>query len=618
MNKREKQIQRETKGSRVPRCSSSKNVNPKVEALRLLMKRHGVQAYLVPSSDAHQSEYVPECWKRRQFITGFSGSAGDALVTLKTAGLWTDSRYHIQAERELRGSGFRLFKWGSANVPSWPEWAAQNLKQDEMLGVDPQLITHKEYAGLKKTLGDRGVGIKPIAANLVDEVWKARPALPANPVTILAEKYSGESVGKKLGRLRRKMEEEGSGAHVLSQLDGIAWLFNIRGSDVQYNPVAVAYAVVTADGARLFIGRDKLDGKARGSLEEKVKFLDYADFQAELGRLASAGLRVWLDEATVSQWIIDRLMGAKLILKPSPLTLFKAVKNKTEIKSAREAHRRDGAAVVQFLHWLDEAVPRRDVTELSAARMLEAFRSRQPHFRGPSFATISAYGGHGAIVHYSVSPESDIPLRASGIYLVDSGGQYLGATTDITRTVALGRPTPEQRDRFTRVLKGMIAISVISFPRGTQGPQLDVLARRALWEKGLNYGHGTGHGIGSYLCVHEGPQAISAARGFGVGLEPGMVLSDEPGFYKEGRYGIRIENLLLVVNDTRRSTPAAPYYSFETLTLCPIDRLLVERKLLTKDEIRWLDRYHRRVRRELAPLLNKDQTAWLKAATRPL
>jgi Xaa-Pro aminopeptidase len=618
MNKRESQIRRKTRGNHAPGLSRDKSVNPKVEAVRLLMKRHRVQAYLVPSADPHQSEYVPECWKRRQFLTGFSGSAGDALVTLKTAGLWTDSRYYIQAERELRGSGFRLFKWGSANVPSWQEWAAQNMEQDETMGVDPQLITHKDYAGLKKALGDRGVGIKPIAANLVDEVWKDRPALPANPVTVLAERYSGESVEKKLGRLRSKMEEVGSDLHVLSQLDAIAWLFNIRGSDVQYNPVAVAYAVISAKEARLFIGRAKLTGRARASLKERVKFLEYADFPEELALLASAGLRVWLDEATVNQWMVDRLKRTKLLLKPSPLTLLKAVKNKTEIKSAREAHRRDGAAMVQFLHWLDEAVPRRDVTELSAARTLEAFRSRQPHFRGPSFATISAYAGHGAIVHYSVSPETDIPLKPSGVYLVDSGGQYLGATTDITRTIALGRPTSEQRDRFTRVLKGMIAVSIISFPHGTQGPQLDVLARRALWEKGLNYGHGTGHGIGSYLNVHEGPQAISPGRGFGVGLEPGMVLSNEPGFYKQGRYGIRIENMLLVVRDSLLSTSAAPFYSFETLTLCPIDRRLVERELLTKDEIHWLDSYHRRVRRELAPRLNKDQTAWLKAATRPL
>lgn len=590
----------------------------KIRALRRLMKQHRIHAYLIPSSDPHQSEYVPECWKRRAFLTGFTGSAGDALVTLKTAGLWTDSRYYLQAERELRGSGFTLFKWGSADLPSWQDWAARNLRRGEILGFDPQLITHREYTKLEKALGDRGVRFKPVAINLVDKIWKEKPAPPSEPITILAEKYSGESVRSKLDRLRRKMAAEGAAAHILSQFDAVAWIFNIRGSDVQYNPVAIVYAVITAKDALLFIAREKVGEKVKAALKKKVRFRDYNEFPGELRRLASAKRRIWLDEASVSRWIVNSLQGAKLIFKPSPVALHKAVKNATEIRGAKQAHRRDGAAMVKFLYWLEKSVPKGGVTELSAAQRLEAFRSRQSRFRGPSFSTISAYRSHGAIVHYSVSPETDIPLKRAGIYLVDSGGQYLDATTDITRTVALGRPTAEQRDHFTRVLKGMIALSAISFPRGTSGPQLDVPARRALWEKGLNYGHGTGHGIGSYLNVHEGPQGISPARGFGVGLEPGMILSNEPAYYKEGEYGIRIENLVLVIKDTIRSTAESPFYSFETLTLCPIDLRLVKRELLTAEEIRWLNSYHRRVRKELTPRLDRAEAAWLKNVTRPI
>jgi Xaa-Pro aminopeptidase len=593
-------------------------MNARLDDLRRLMKRHRIHAYLVPGSDPHQSEYVPECWKRRAFLTGFTGSAGDALVTVKSAGLWTDSRYYLQAEKELHGSGFVLFKWGSAGVPSWQEWTVTTLRPGETFGLDPRLLSQLKFSKLGKALNDRGVRIKPIEANLVDEIWKDRPVLPSEPIAVLAERYSGTSVRNKLDLLRRKMAAEEVDAHVLSQLDPIAWLFNIRGSDVPYNPVAIAYAVITAKEARIFIAKEKISQRVKAALEKHLRFRDYSEFAGELRRLASAKKRVWLDEASVSHWIVKGLKGAEVVFKPSPVTMFKAVKNATEIKGAKQAHRRDGAALTEFLRWLGKSVPSGRISELSAARKLEEFRRHQPRFRGPSFSTISAYRSHGAIVHYSVSPETDIPLKPAGIYLIDSGGQYLEATTDITRTVALGRPTAEQRDRFTRVLKGMIALSVISFPRGTSGPQLDVLARKALWDKGLNYGHGTGHGIGAYLNVHEGPQAISPARGIGVGLEPGMILSNEPAFYKEGQYGIRIENLLLVVRDSVRSTPGSPFYCFETLTLCPIDLRLVKRELLTEGEIRWLNAYHRRVRNELTSLLRRAESAWLKKATRSI
>jgi Xaa-Pro aminopeptidase len=594
-------------------------MNTKLAALRHLMKLHGVQAYLVPSADPHQSEYVPECWKRRQFITGFTGSAGDAVVTLRKAGLWTDSRYYLQAEREIKGSGFRLFKWGLPGVPYWQEWLVKELRRDENLGVDPRLITHQNFAKLEKEFRRRGISIKCIEKNLVDEIWPEKADPPRNPVVIQPQKYTGENVKSKLGRLRRKMADEGTDAHVLTTLDAIAWLFNIRGSDVEFNPVTISYTIITRKKAVLFIDRNKLSLRLISVLSRDTEIRHYEGFSSYLRQLGLREQRIWLDETSVNQWVVEALgKDATLILKPSPIALYKAVKNKTEIDGASAAHVRDGAAMVLFLCWLENELPKGGVTELSAARKLEEYRSRQDSYRGLSFRTISSYGEHGAVVHYSVSPETNFPLKPKGIYLIDSGSQYLDATTDITRTIALGKTTDEQRDRFTRVLKGLIALSTVSFPQGTAGPQLDILARKALWEKGLNYGHGTGHGIGAYLNVHEGPQGIAPALGFGVALEPGMILSVEPGFYKEGEYGLRVENLVLVVKDEARSRPGSAFCTFETLTLCPIDLRLVNKELLTDAEVRWLNRYHQRVSRALSPSLRKAEAAWLRTATRQI
>jgi Xaa-Pro aminopeptidase len=590
-------------------------MSEKLERLRRLMRRHRIQAYLVPSGDPHQSEYVPAFWKRRHFITGFSGSAGDAVITIDKAGLWTDSRYYLQAERELAASGFDLFRWGLPGVPSWKEWVAKELRAGHTLGLDPQLISHKGYTDLEKLFRDRGLGLKPIEENLVDEVWEERPAPPTGGVVIHPKKYAGESVRNKLVRLRRKMAEEKADVHVITQLDAVAWLFNVRGSDVEFNPVVIAYALITDRSAWLFIDRRKLRGKAKDVLSKEARIAGYEDFAAQLARLGARGSRVWVDDASASRWVVDRLRSAKLIFKPGPVPLFKAVKNKTEIEGARRAQLRDGAAMVGFLRWNEEAVPKGGVTELSAAKKLEEFRSRQPLYRGLGFETISSYGEHGAVVHYAVSAETDIPVEPKGIYLLDSGSQYWDATTDITRTVCLGGPTEEHRDRFTRVLKGVIALSSISFPQGTMGPQLDILARRALWDAGLNYGHGTGHGIGAYLGVHEGPQSIAPARGFGIALEPGMILSIEPGFYKDGEFGVRTENLALVVKDEKRSTKTLAFYRFETLTLCPIDARLVKKELLTAEELSWLNDYHMRVREALTPLLDEADAAWLRSVT---
>ncbi len=591
----------------------------RIGAIRKLMKDNGVEAYLVPSSDPHQSEYVPEFWQRRKFISGFTGSAGDVVITQKKAGLWTDSRYFLQAEQELDGKVFTLFKMGLPDVPSFDDWLLKELKKGESLGLDPRVISHKNYSALKKKLEDRGIRLKTIEKNLVDELWEGRPKPPKGKAEIHEEKYSGEATASKLKRLRAKMAEEAVDAHVVAIMDSIAWLFNIRGSDVKYNPVMISYALVTKEKALLFVDQEKISDAARKAWKGIVEVRNYDDFSSALQALTRKGAKVWLDEGSVSQWIVSSLeRGARFLFKPSPVKMFKAVKNKTEIAGFRAAHIRDGAAMVKFLTWLENNVGQTEVTEVSAAEKAAEFRAVNKMFRGMSFETISSYGAHAAVVHYAPSPETDVSLKPEGIYLVDSGGQYLDGTTDITRTISLGNPTEEQKERFTRVLKGLVDLLTASFPQGTVGKQLDTISRLPLWEKGLNYGHGTGHGIGTYLNVHEGPQAISYYRCIGVALEPGMITTIEPGYYKDNEYGLRVENVALVVKDEERSSEKADFYTFENLTLCPIDLRLVKKELLTAREIEWLNAYHQKVLKTLAPLLDNPEVDWLKKATKEI
>jgi Xaa-Pro aminopeptidase len=590
----------------------------KITALRKLMKDHGVDAYLVPSSDPHQSEYVPEFWQRRKFISDFTGSAGDVVITHKKAGLWTDSRYFLQAEQELDKKVLTLFKMGIPDVPSIEDWLIKELDKGESLAIDPQVISRTGFLNLQKKLKEKGIELKSIEKNLVDAVWEDRPEAPKGSIEIHAEKYSGESVASKLKRVREKMAGADTDALVVTMLDSIAWLFNIRGSDVKYNPVVIAYGLVTAERAMLFVNTNKIPASARRALKG-TDILDYEDFSSELQNLAQKNAKIWLDEASVSQWIVNILeKGAKLHFQPNPIKMFKAIKNKTEISGFRKAHIRDGAAMVKFLSWLEKNVKESEVTEVSAAEKAAAFRAQSDLFKGMSFETISSYGAHGAVVHYAANPQTDIPLKPEGIYLIDSGGQYLDGTTDITRTVTLGNPTEEQKDRFTRVLKGLIDLLTTSFPQGTVGKQLDTIARMSLWEKGLNYGHGTGHGIGTFLNVHEGPQAISYYRCIGIALEPGMITTIEPGYYKENEYGLRVENVAFVIKDDKKSTDEASFYTFENLTLCPIDTCLVKKELLTEREINWLNDYHQKVYKTLSPLLDRTEAGWLKEATKKI
>jgi len=587
--------------------------------LRKLMKKNKLDAYLVPGTDPHQSEYVPDAWHRRQWLSGFTGSAGDLAILKDKAGLWTDSRYFLQAEDELNETGIELFKIGVSGTPAIPDWLCSELEKGSRVGLDPAVFSHASHQVLKKTLTNAGIRLVYPEDNLIDQIWSDRPALPDGPVTVQTLGYSGQSSEEKLDRIREKLHEADADCHILTSLDAIAWTFNIRSRDVDYNPVCIAFASIGRKKNRLFVNKARLDAEVTAYLSELASLEEYDEFEDYLKKLAKKGQKVWLDPNTVNARVAERLEdGAEIIFRESPVTLMKAIKNTVETEGFRNCHIRDGLAMVKFLHWLEKTVPKGGVTELTASDQLEAFRAEDELFQGPSFETISSYAGHGAIVHYAPSPETDIELKNDGIYLIDSGGQYLDGTTDITRTVALGKPTKEQKDRFTRILMGFIDLTLTRFPVGTQGIQLDTIARKYLWDAGLNYGHGTGHGVGSYLSVHEGPQGISYYRGIGVPLVPGMVCSNEPAFYKTGEYGLRVESMIVVKEYENEPAGDFKFLGFETFTLCPIDLKLVEQKLLSAAQLKYLNDYHKLVREKLSPFLNGGELSWLKKATKPL
>jgi len=594
-------------------------INDRLNALRRLMAKNKIDAYIIPSTDAHQSEYVPALWRRRAWISGFDGSAGDVVILAEQTGLWTDSRYFLQAEEQLQDTEIDLFKIGQPDVPTVLEFIKTNLSEGQSIGIDPRLQTHKEALSFRAELEPKGVKIKYIEDNLIDILWQDRQELPQDDIIAWPEKYAGESVEGKLTRIREKMSAEGADVHVLTMLDAIAWTFNLRSNDVEYNPVQIAYAIITLDSAFLFTLKKKTTRKVKKHLKGLVKTYDYDDFKKYLRKIIKKNMKIWLDDATVNEWVVNSLpRRCRTLYKESPVILFKAMKNEQELHGFKACHIRDGAAMVKFLHWLEGAVAQGGVTEISAAEKLEQFRKEQNLYQGPSFGTISAYNEHGAIIHYESSPETDVELKQEGIYLIDSGGQYLDGTTDITRTIVLGEPSDEQKDRFTRVLKGHIDLALTSFPRGTQGIQLDTIARKPLWEIGLNYGHGTGHGVGAFLNVHEGPQGISYYRGIGVPLELGMICSNEPGFYKAGEYGMRIETLINVVKDEEKSGDEFEFYKFETATLCPVNVKLIDKSLLSDEEIDHLNAYHKLVSETLSPSLKKDERAWLEEATKEI
>ncbi|HTT80039.1 MAG TPA: aminopeptidase P family protein, partial [Stellaceae bacterium] len=592
----------------------------RLKLLREKLAADGLAGFIVPRADEHQGEYVPMCGQRLAWLTGFTGSAGMAVVLEKRAAVFVDGRYTLQAGAQVDTKAYEIRHLIEEPAASWLAAAA---KKGEAIGYDPWLHTPQEVERLKAGAARAGASLAAVDSNHVDGVWPGRPPPPLAPVVPHPERFAGESAAAKRARLGRALAEEGVAAAVLTMPESIAWLLNIRGGDVPHTPLPLSFAILNDDGSvRLFIDRRKLAPGLDPHLGNQVAIEEPALLGPALDELAKSGRRVQVDPATAAAWIFDRLIasGGQIHRAPDPCLLPKACKNPTELAGTRAAHRRDGAALTRFLAWLAREAPRGDVQEIAASDRLEAFRRDGENFRDLSFPTISGAGSNGAIVHYRATPESEKRLEPGNLYLLDSGAQYLDGTTDITRTIAIGAPSPEMRDRFTRVLKGHIALATAHFPKGTTGTQLDAFARRALWAEGLDYDHGTGHGVGSYLGVHEGPQRISKAPNTQP-LLPGMIVSNEPGYYKTGGYGIRIENLVVVQplhDDARGEADERDMLCFETVSLAPIDRALIDRDLLDDDEVAWLDFYHARVRETLLPLVDTDTAAWLERATAPL
>ena len=591
-------------------------IQQRISALRESMKHFGLGAYIIPSSDPHLSEYPADCWKSRQWISGFTGSAGTVVVTADKAGLWTDSRYFLQASKELEGSGIELYKAGLPETPGIAAFLLRNLNENETVGLDGQTYSVADAVELNSVLKKKKISLD-VSRDLIHAIWKDRPALPGGMLFELPIEYSGKSTRDKLDDINTKLHEAGADGIVLSALDEIAWTFNIRGNDVEYNPVVVSYAFISEEETVLFVLPGKLTSDMAKKLQaEGVILADYTKITSYLAKLKE-NTRLYLDPKKTNFALYNALpFSCDVIEGPSPVALLKSIKNEKEIEGFNNAMVRDGVALTRFFIWLEKSLATgKQVTELSLSEKLADFRSKQSHYVSESFETIAGYNAHGAIVHYGATPESNAKLANDGLLLLDSGAQYFDGTTDITRTIALGEPTEAMKKDFTRVLKGHISLAKCKFPQGTRGSQLDILARKALWDNGINYMHGTGHGIGHFLNVHEGPQSIRMEEN-PVALQPGMVISNEPGVYRTDEYGIRIENLILVREDSE--TEFGKFYSFETLTLFPIDRNLVITSMLSAREYAWLNRYHQLVYEKLSPFLFEEEKEWLKNKTAEL
>ncbi|KAI4386740.1 hypothetical protein MLD38_004647 [Melastoma candidum] len=636
-------------------------------SLRSLMSSHSppLHALLVPSEDYHQSEYVSARDKRRQFVSGFTGSAGLALITMKEALLWTDGRYFLQATQQLSDQ-WKLMRIGED--PAVEIWMADNFPEDAAVGIDPWCISIDTAQRWEHAFAKKGQKLVQTKTNLVDEAWKNRPPLEANPVVIHPLEFSGRSVADKLSDLRGKLTQEKACGIIVTALDEVAWLYNVRGTDVSYNPVVHSFAIVTTSSAFYYVDKRKLSIEVRTYFQDNgIEIKEYGDVITDVSLLASYQLGtpslsgeeqngevkgaestnggcnvIWADPGACSYALYTKLKSDKVILKQSPIALAKALKNPVELDGLRNAHIRDGAAVVQYLVWLDnqmqqiygasgyfseretksQGVPNEGekLTEVTVSDKLESFRASKEHFRGLSFPTISSVGPNAAIIHYGPQPESCAELNPDNIYLFDSGAQYLDGTTDITRTVHFGTPSAHEKACYTAVLKGHINLGNARFPNGTNGHALDILARIPLWKDGLDYRHGTGHGIGSYLNVHEGPHLISfRPQARNVPLQASMTVTDEPGYYEDGNFGIRLENVLVVKNaDTKFNFGDKGYLSFEHITWAPYQKKLINPTLLTPGEVDWLNNYHAKCRDILMPYLENPEMEWLKLATEPI
>ncbi len=597
------------------------NVNPyrsRLAAVRAVMKKRGVDALIVPSADPHLGEYVPDHWRVIRWLTGFSGSAGTVVITAKFAGLWTDSRYFIQAADQLRNSGFELVRLKIPHTPEYIDWLAGSMKPGSLAAVDGRLISVSVAGLLRGQLKEKGIRLS-LRSDLITPVWHDRPSLPDEQAFELPPEFAGESRNEKINRVQERMKEMNVDYHLLTACDDVMWLLNIRGRDITYSPLLLTFAIVSNDQVILFADEGKIPAGMKAEFNrDGVVLLPY-EITSSVLRSLPAGSRLLLSPSNTSAALRGAVPGTVRVVHDLSIpTRLKAIRNETEIKNLREVMIRDGVALTRFFIWLEKSIGREKITELSASAKLESLRMEQEGCTGPSFATIAAFNGHAALPHYVPSPESDAVLEQSGIFLLDSGGQYYGGTTDITRTVALGQPDAEMRRHFTLALRGTIDLAMARFPHGTRGYQLELLARKALWDNGLNYGHGTGHGVGSFLNVHEGPQTIgSAATGdLKTMIEPGMVTSDEPAVYLEGKYGFRTENLILCVSD--RESDYGKFLRFETVTLCYIDRALTDQSLLDDAELQWLNDYHKMVFNMLADRLKPEEREWLDRKTAPL
>ncbi len=590
-------------------------IRQRVKALRLEMLKQNLDAYYVSGTDPHSSEYLPARWKTREFLTGFTGSYGMVVVTQEEAGLWTDTRYFLQAEEQLKGSGIKMFKLRIPGAVSPENWLAKKLPEGSKVGIDPQSVTIDGFRSFENILQEKGITLQK-TTDLLDKIWEERPEIPEDKVFELDVKYAGLSRKDKKDIIVSELRKYNADYHIVSMLDELAWLFNLRGSDVNYNPVFTGYGVVGKNDMLLFADKSKIPFDIQQQLEkERIIVNNYDEFFPWLSELRKKN--IFIDPSTANFSIYEALeKGGNLFAEgTSIVALLKARKGKVELEGFHKAMIKDGVALVEFLSWLKQNIGKEKITEYSFGRKLAEFRAKQDDFKGESFPPIVGYKSHGAMVHLIVGPDDALPVEQEGVILFDSGGQYLQGTTDITRTVALGEITERQKKDFTLVLKGMIGLTLAVFPVGTKGCHLDILARKALWENGINYGHGTGHGVGHFLNVHEGPMAIRQEFNPNT-IDPGMVLSNEPAMYREGQYGIRTENMIVCVE--KEETEFGKFLGFDTLTLCPIDTTLIDISLLTPEEIDWINDYHQRVRTELMPFMNEELQSFLLEITKQI
>jgi Xaa-Pro aminopeptidase len=587
-------------------------VKEKLVRLREAMAEAGVAAYIVPGTDPHAGEYIADHWKEREWISGFDGSVGTAVVTLEQAGVWVDFRYYLQAEEQLTGTDYVPMKIGLSETMEIIPWIANQLKAGDKVGVNPEMFSMNAYAAIKKELAMHEIVL--ISVDLICKIWTDRPAIPQKSCFVYPVEYAGQSISDKLSLLRNELRSAFADVFVITALDDIAWLFNIRGKDVDYNPVVIAYAMVSAESATLYISPRKLTEETKVYFEnEGVSLKDYLQINGDIEELP-ASYKVLIDGTKLNQSLLEAIPAVcEKINQMSPVFKLKSIKNEVELAGVRKAMLKDGVALTRFFMWLEKNIASGELTEVSIAEKLYDFRAEQENFFGESFGTIAGYAAHGAIVHYKADAKSDASIQPENLLLLDSGGQYLEGTTDITRTISLGTPTQQQKVDYSLVLKGHIGIATAVFPQGTRGSQLDILARKAMWDRYMNYGHGTGHGVGHFLNVHEGPQNIRMDENPTI-LQPGMLLSNEPGLYRTGEYGIRIENLIHVIEAEK--SEFGQYLKFETLTFFPIDVTLIDLELMTQGEIDWLNAYHQQVLDKLSPFLTKEESCWLKEKTK--